>query len=629
MANQRLDKDKLRDFLVNDNDAKIIDLINRGLFEHIQDSSDRDSLINYILVYSKYKNEVFKNSLFIDAFLNSDVNHFYANLYNLNNETCDYIIKQAASINKDNYYIARLLSYFNKDYVLSLFDNWSMSLDIIYILLDNNFEIFGKEILKRFDIDLMSPRLDVEKLFANLKCSFLEEYAKYNKDDKSIDVISLPASKINKDLANLLWNKYDIFRYRKIINEAAYSCDITPLNDYAKEKEDSIIMNYIENSLLSPYDEICRLVIEQTNLDIDDNNYYDIERKFYRLINNLDGYVYERIDYLKDTYNLNGIIEYLQKLCSNEISNYIIDYHFEENYYNVMYDLKELLDFYYAGNITISKDRVDLYTSILNIDDLTISEKKELHSKLKKINMIEMFYDDMAIARKIVRTSIKESAVSKEQLLKYKDDELSKEYGVDVYRIDNEPFFALVKSGRKLSDTLPTGHSFSIVGNNAVGVFGDVSDHTTFVYDSDDLNSDQIVHVFPQDSFTYYKPFEASKDATRRVEPLLMVDELIDETRTYNELLILEKGKKSTDFDKDIPELQKIALYCVDKISNEDVQIAKINGVGIFLVNSKEYAASNYEVQNLYRNRNSIDYFSYNYFNGYYEKELHENRRLN
>ena len=108
-----------------------------------------------------------------------------------------------------------------------------------------------------------------------------------------------------------------------------------------------------------------------------------------------------------------------------------------------------------------------------------------------------------------------------------------------------------------------------------------------------------------------------------------MVDELIDETRTYNELLILEKGKKSTDFDKDIPELQKIALYCVDKISNEDVQIAKINGVGIFLVNSKEYANSNYEVQNLYRNRNSIDYFSYNYCNGYYEKELHENRRLN
>lgn len=629
MVNQRLDKGKLTNFLINDDEAKIIDLLNRGLFESIKDSSDRDSLINYILVYSKYKNEVFKNNLFLDVFLNSDVNHFYANLYNLNNETCDYIIKKAASINKDNYYIARLLSYFNKDYVLSLFDNWNLTLDIIYILLDNNFEIFGKDILKKFDIDLINSEIDIERLFQNLKYSFLEEYAKYNKDDKSLDVITLPSNIINKDLASMLWNKYDIFRYRKIINDAAYSCDTTIFNDYAKEKEDSIIMNYSESNLISPYDEICRLVIKQINLDIDDNNYYDIERKFYRLINNLDGYVYDKIDYLKDIGNLNGIIEYLQRLSSNVISNYIIDYHFEENYYNVMYDLKELLDFYYAGNITISKDRVDLYTSILNIDDLTISEKKKLHSKLKQINMMEMFYDDMAIARKIVRNSIKESAASKEQLLKYKDDELSKEYGVDVYRIDNEPFFALVKSGRKLSDTLPTGHSFSIVGNNAVGVFGDLSDSTTFVYDSADLNSDQIVHVFPQDSFTYYKPFEASRDATRRVEPLLMIDELVGETTSYNELLILEKGKNPTDFDKDIPELKKIALYCVDKISKKDVEAAKINGVGIFLVNSKDYANSNYEVQNLYRNRNSVDYFSYNYFNGYYEKELHEKRRLN
>lgn len=629
MVNQRLDKGKLTNFLINDDEERIIDLLNRGLFEYIKNSSDRECAINYILVYSKYKNEVFKNDLFMNVFMSSDISCFYANLANLNNETYEYIIKKAASINKDNYYIARLLSYFNKDYVISLFDNWNLTLDIILLLLDNNFEKFGKEILKRFDIDLMSPRLDVEKLFANLKYSFLEEYAKYNKDDKSIDFISLPASKINKDLANLLWTRYDIFRYRKIINDAAYSCDTTVFNDYAKEIEDNIIMNYNESSLLSPYDEICKLVIEQTNLDIDDNNYYDIERKFYRLINNLDGYVYERIDYLKDTGNLEGIIEYLQRLSSNVISNYIIDYHFEENYYNVMYDLKELLDFYYAGNITISKDRVDLYTSILNIDDLTISEKKELHSKLKQINMMEIFYDDMAFARKIVRTSIKESAASKDQLLKYKDDELSQEYGVDVYKIDNEPFFALVKTGRKLSDDLPTGHSFSIVGNNAVGVFGDLSDSTTFVYDSTDLNSNQIVHVFPQDSFTYYKPFEVSRDATRRVEPLLTIDELVGETTTYNELLILEKGKKITDFDKDIPELKKIALYCVDKISKKDVEAAKVNGVGIFLVNSKDYANSNYEVQNLYRNRNSVDYFSYNYFNGYYEKELHEKRRIN
>lgn len=629
MNNQRLDKDKFRNFLINDNEGKIIELLDRGLFERIKDSNDKDSAINYILVYSNYKNEVFYNSLFIDAFFNSDIKCFYANLGYLDNETYDYIVSKAVEMNKDNYYIARLLSYFNKDYVIGLFDNWSMPLNIIYILLDNNFEIFGKEILKKFDIDLINSKIDIEKLFYNLKHSFLEEYAKFNQDNIELDVVPLPTSKINKELVGMLWNKFDVFRYRKIINDAAYSCDITLLNDYAKEKEDNIIMNYSDNNLISPYDEICKLVNKLINLDIDDNNYYEVEREFYRYIYKLDGPIYEKIDYLKDVENLEGIIEYLQKLSSNVISNYIIDYHFEENYYNVMYDLKELLDFHYSGNITLSKEKIDLYTSLLNIDNLSISEKKELHSELKHFNMMAMFYDDMSFARKIVRNSIKESAVSKEQLLKFRDEALSSQYGVDVYKIDNEPFFALVKSGRKLVDELPTGHSFSIVGNNAVGVFGDVSDSTTFVYDSANLNSAQIVHVFPQDSFTYYKPFQASQDATRRVEPLLMIDELVAETTSYNELLILEKGKKPTDLDKDIPELKKIALYCVDKISKEDVQVAKINEVGIFLVNSRDYANSNYEVQNLYRNRNSIDYFSYNYFNGYYEKELHEKGRIN
>ena len=53
MTNQRLDKDKLKNFLVNDVDAKILNLINSGLFEQVKDSSDGECVINYILVYSK------------------------------------------------------------------------------------------------------------------------------------------------------------------------------------------------------------------------------------------------------------------------------------------------------------------------------------------------------------------------------------------------------------------------------------------------------------------------------------------------------------------------------------------------------------------------------------------------
>ena len=59
------------------------------------------------------------------------------------------------------------------------------------------------------------------------------------------------------------------------------------------------------------YADLAKYFIDEHGKCTDDNNYYDIERKFYRLISNLDGYVYDRIDYLKDTDNLNGIVEYL------------------------------------------------------------------------------------------------------------------------------------------------------------------------------------------------------------------------------------------------------------------------------------------------------------------------------
>ena len=44
------------------------------------------------------------------------------------------------------------------------------------LVLDNNFDKFGKEILKKFDIDLMSSEIDIERLFQNLKYSFFHKY---------------------------------------------------------------------------------------------------------------------------------------------------------------------------------------------------------------------------------------------------------------------------------------------------------------------------------------------------------------------------------------------------------------------------------------------------------------------
>ena len=230
----------------------------------------------------------------------------------------------------------------------------------------------------------------------------------------------------------------------------------------------------------------------------------------------------------------------------------------------------------------------------------------------------------MRMARDMVNESIKEYSVSSETIYDYKDDELSKKYGVDVFNMNGKEFFGIVKTGRHASDELPTGHSYSLVGSHGIAVFGDSNRGDTFFYDADMLNKEQIVHVFPYDSFTLYKPFKYREEATRRVSVLMTPEEIVSHSHSYTELLILEKGKEETQIDEYIPELKRIALYCLDEITQKDIEIAQREGVGIILIDSSKYeqkSTGNHKI-------NGFNVEDYNYFNGSFDKEKYEHRRL-
>jgi hypothetical protein len=330
---------------------------------------------------------------------------------------------------------------------------------------------------------------------------------------------------------------------------------------------------------------------------------------------------------IKNIYLKEGIEEvynYIKKHSDRNISNYIIDYHFEENYHNVILDMNELLQYYYDGNINISKERIELYEQILNIDYLSIKEKQKLHNELKRYNMIELFYDDMRYARDLVAESIKEYSLSKESLEEYIDNKLTQKYGVPVYNMNGKPFFGIVKTGRKLMDQYPTGHSFSLVGTNGIVVYGDSTRGSTFLYDSQDLKKEQFVHIFPYDSFTIYKPYEYRDEASRRVNTLMTPEKLTSFNPAYTEILLLEKGKEKNEIDEYIPQLKQIAVYCINNITEEVVESAKRNGLGIIFIESSKYQQDNQYKQTI----NGYDQGEYNYFNDTYKKEFYESKRL-
>lgn len=624
-------KREFSDFIEYDFEGKIFELLDKEGIEILKNSKLKSDRVAYILNFSPHKKELFKNLDFVDVILSSKISDFYSVFKSIDTEECEYLLNRATELNLDNDFIARLFSFFSVETKLHLLDTNRFNQELIINILNISYDPHVvQKILDTYDIDLTNPRVNAKGLFDKGKIAFLKKYAK---DDRNDTDIIIPSTMITKELAERLWNESNVFTYRRIINDAAYSVDVTVLNEYAKKQEEMIINSTLNERLLYPFNEIYesfKIYQEQKYNFINDELNYDrtLEYESYNKFRNLcvetgirhfDKHIEETL--LKGS--MEDVYEFICKFSDEKISDCIIDYHFEENYYNIMIDMNELLQYYYDGNIVIDREHLELYEQIINLDYMPIYERINLHNKLKNYNMMAMFYDDMRMARDMVAESIKEYSLSKETIQEHRDEELSQKYGVDVYVMDGEPFFGIVKTGRHRPDAYPTGHSFSLIGDKGLAVFGNPSESGTFLYDSDGLNKEQVVHVFPYDSFTLYKPYHYRTEASMRVNTLMTPEQLTTASYTYNEILILEKGTEETEIDERVPELERIALYCLDKITPRDIEVAKQSGTGIILVNSKKYE----QVSRNDFSRNGYSENRYNYFNGTYEREIHEEVR--
>jgi hypothetical protein len=115
-------------------------------------------------------------------------------------------------------------------------------------------------------------------------------------------------------------------------------------------------------------------------------------------------------------------------LKSTELSDIIIDYHFNDISYNIFLDIKELLNFQVSNGITIPIEHLKIYKDILDIDMLPTKEKIKLHKELKNKKVIEMFYNDYSSCRDRMYQEIADSILDKEKLEQFKDNELSEQH---------------------------------------------------------------------------------------------------------------------------------------------------------------------------------------------------------
>ena len=628
-----LSKTDFEDFLKFDIKGEVLELFDEEGINILKNSKIKQDRIRYILYYSPYKNELLQKEEFLDVFLTSDINEYYAVLKELDKETYNKIFERCGQLKLSDDIIARLFSYIDTEYKIQVIESKQINQNLIINIFNKSYDPkVIQKILDTYNIDLSDERIQTERLFEKGKKAALKKQAVDSREDTDI---TINPNLITNDLAKKIWESNDIFKYRRVVNNALYSTDASVLNEYAKKQEEQLINTSTNETLFYPFDKIYESYktyqeqeynSKQDHLNYDNNLHRESFYEFRKLCETLDiRNLRQKIENIFIQDNIEGVYTYLKQLSDEKISNYIIDYHFEENYYNIMIDMNELLQYYYDGNIVIDKERLNLYEKIVNIDLLTNEEKKELHENLKKYNMMELFYDDMRISRDMVAETIKEYSLSKETIQEYKDEELTKKYGVDVYNVNGNPFFGIVKTGRHVKDRFPTGHSYSLVGGQGLAVFGDVHDSNTYLYDSSTLNKEQIVHVYPFDSYTIYRPYYYREEPSMRVNTLMTPEDLVSYSNAYNEILILEEGTEETEIDKHIPELESIALYCIDNISQKDIEVAKQRGIGIILVDSSKYE----KVQKSKYERNRYRESDYNYFDGSYEKEKHEQVRRN
>lgn len=276
---------------------------------------------------------------------------------------------------------------------------------------------------------------------------------------------------------------------------------------------------------------------------------------------------------LLDDKKVNIINEYI-KLTSLKLSEIIIDSLFQENIYNVWFNIREM--FRFNNNIQVlSENKEDFYTTILNFDTLSNKDKIKFYNTYRNKNINLMFYEDLR--------SVKDKSYEfiNNQLFDYNNYDinlkLSLMYKTNVYDLRNKNFYMLVRGEESHQDVTTTRRNcYSIISNENTNIFGQ-GIMTTYGYNY--LDGDRVLHIFEEDSYSSdlnEKPIIPSLKVNRIMTP----KELSNGCSWYSEIQIVNKK-----FDNELCRTKKPDyIVAIDYISSKDVSESKRLNIPIVLI---------------------------------------------
>ena len=302
----------------------------------------------------------------------------------------------------------------------------------------------------------------------------------------------------------------------------------------------------------------------------------------------------------------------LRRETSLKLSEIVVDSIFDDNIYNVKLNLNEIIR--YTNDINenlIKSEHLNFYKTILNIDSLSNEDKMRLYNNFKDKNVSSILYDDLRILKNYSYTSIKNSLTSFYSNSGLKREDLSNAYGVEIYELNGEQFYILVKSMNPILDNINNNFinleeknselergCYSLIGSDNIDVFS-----RNFVYGFNNFDEQNIISVFETDCFSKESDERilnqnyGTTAVNRLMTPSQIVNGLDSNRKTrYSEIQIL--GKLKPDF-----------IVVFDSINEKALTESKKLNIPIVIINTLAY--SNNKKRNRPFDDDSLQYIDF------------------
>lgn len=269
-------------------------------------------------------------------------------------------------------------------------------------------------------------------------------------------------------------------------------------------------------------------------------------------------------------------------LDDNYFLEELIILNYEDIPYNFLKNTLSLMEYIYQINeMIIPKNRLDLYYKLLIFSKLTYPEKIDLYNEIKSNqNGISEFYDDF---KTCFYDSIKRIQDSLLDVSKLTKSELSHKYNVDVYELNGEEFKMLISHTNIDRDYLYEGEvwkknkeyaSLSLISDKCLNTFRNPS--TNIIVGFTDINYLNVMHIHHADSYS------KEENGSNRIIELFTPDNLIKNTKAYNEILIKNSNTLTPSY-----------IVCYDEIKEGDVEASiSLGRIPLILIHTKKYSSA-------------------------------------